>query len=211
MATAVELRRSDGASLVVNYVSTPVRERGELVGAVVTFQDVTEQWRAEQALRDSEHRLRQSQKMEAVGQLAGGIAHDFNNLMTVVTGFSELVLGRLKPTDPIHPQVEQIARAGERAAALTSQLLAFSRQQVVEPELVDLAEVVAGTQQMLARVIGEDVALTTDLALSDGRVLADRGQIGQVVLNLVVNARDAMPRGRGPSNHRHARGPPGDG
>jgi signal transduction histidine kinase/ActR/RegA family two-component response regulator len=157
--------------------------------------EIARRSQSEAALRESEVQLQQAQKMEAVGRLAGGVAHDFNNLLTIVTGFSELLLSRMGAADAERHYVEQIAKAGERATALTGQLLAFSRQQVLEPTLVDLNEAVASTEQMLGRLIGEDVDLATVLEPSLGRVRADRGQVGQVILNLAVNARDAMPRG----------------
>jgi signal transduction histidine kinase/ActR/RegA family two-component response regulator len=142
-----------------------------------------------------EEQLRQAQKMEAVGVLAGGVAHDFNNLLTAIIGFSELALGRLGPGDSSRPLIEEVTRAGERASVLTRQLLAFSRQQVLLAEVVDLNTTVASMDRLLQRVIGEDVELVTFQAPDLGRVLADPGQLEQVILNLAVNARDAMPRG----------------
>jgi PAS domain S-box-containing protein len=142
-----------------------------------------------------EGQLRQAQKLESVGRLAGGVAHDFNNLLTVINGYSDFVLGALNPADPLYSQVQQIKKAGERAARLTSQLLAFSRKQVVEPKSLNLNAVVNDAHQMLQRLIGEDIELNTRLDPLLGPVMADRGQIDQVIMNLVVNARDAMPTG----------------
>lgn len=142
-----------------------------------------------------EEQLRQAQKMEAVGHLAGGIAHDFNNLLTVINGYSDLLLVRMAPADPRQTEVNEVRQAGERAAALTRQLLAFSRRQVVEPVRLDLNTVVTQTERMLARLIGEDVRFTTILDPHLPTVIADPGQIEQVLMNLAVNARDAMPDG----------------
>jgi len=142
-----------------------------------------------------EEQLRQAQKMEAIGRLAGGIAHDFNNLLTVIGGYSEVGLSRLSANDPLRADLEEIKQAGDRAAALTSQLLAFSRRQVVQPKVVDLSMVVMNLEKMLHRLIGEDVNLVVSLGPALGRIRIDPGQIEQVILNLVVNARDAMPKG----------------
>jgi CheY-like chemotaxis protein len=133
--------------------------------------------------------------MEAVGRLAGGIAHDFNNLLTAIIGNAESLRDQLDPNDPRREDSVEIIRAGERAAVLTRQLLAFSRQQVLAPRVVDLAAVVRGTQKMLERVIGEDIKLVTRLDFDTGHVFADPSQIEQVILNLAVNSRDAMPDG----------------
>jgi PAS domain S-box-containing protein len=173
-----------GAARVVRYTLTLLRD-GSLLG--LTW-DVTE-WRAVEA------QYRQAQKMEAFGQLAGGVAHDFNNLLTVINGFAELLLEDLPPGDPRRESAAEVRSAGERAAALTAQLLAFSRKSIVEPKVLDLNGVVAQVGKMLGRLIGEDVVLATDLADGLHRVRADRGQVEQVVVNLAVNARDAMPRG----------------
>ena len=142
-----------------------------------------------------EDQLRQAQRMEAVGMLAGGIAHDFNNLLTIITGYSQLVMNSLAAYDPNRTAVEQIMKAGERAAALTRQLLAFSRRQVMQPKVLDLNHLVASLGTMLHRLIGEDVDLRLAMGPELGSVNADPGQVEQVIMNLVLNARDAMPRG----------------
>ncbi|MBN1217818.1 MAG: response regulator [Anaerolineae bacterium] len=152
--------------------------------------------RLDEQHRQLEDQLRQSQKMEAIGRLAGGMAHDFNNLLTVITGYSELLLYRhMAKNDPQYRDVEQIRKAGERASTLTRQLLAFSRQQVIQPEVLDLNTVITDLSRMLRRLVSEDIELITHLDSSSGHVKADIGQMEQVIMNLVVNAADAMPQG----------------
>ena len=151
--------------------------------------------RSENALRHSEKQLWQSQKMEAVGRLAGGVAHDFNNLLTVIKGYTELMLEDLKPSDPMRVEMEEVQKAADRAAALTRQLLAFSRRQVLAPRVVNLNFLVEDMNKLLRRLLGEDIELCTRLDRGLGSVQADPGQIEQVIMNLAVNARDAMPKG----------------
>ena len=181
-------RRKDGSTIwLIENVSLIRDEDGEEVLLGTVF-DMTERRRLEE-------QLLQSQKMEAVGRLAGGIAHDFNNLLTAIAGYSALLLEQLPEGDARRESAEEIREAGRRAAGLTQQLLAFSRRQVLEPRVLDLNAVIAGMEKMLRRVIGEDVELTTALDPGLWRTLADPGQIEQAIVNLAVNARDAMPRG----------------
>jgi two-component system cell cycle sensor histidine kinase/response regulator CckA len=139
--------------------------------------------------------LQQAQKMEAIGQLAGGVAHDFNNLLTVISGYSELLLQSVADDAPFRAELEEIRHAGEQAATLTRQLLAFSRRQVLQPDVLDVNEIVERMDRILRRLIGEDIDVVTRLRPQVDLVLADHGQIEQIVMNLVVNARDAMPHG----------------
>jgi len=180
--------RPDGSVRWVREQAEVIRDAaGTPVRMVGTIQDVTERLQLER-------QLVQSQKMEAVGRLAGGIAHDFNNLLSVILGYGELVVRKVGDEGVRH-KVGEILKAGERAAALTRQLLAFSRRQVLVAEVLDLTQVVTGTTDMLRRLIGEDIDLTTVFQPGAAKVQADRGQLEQVLVNLVVNARDAMPQG----------------
>ena len=154
-----------------------------------------ERRRAEDALRVSEKQFRQAQKMEAVGRLAGGLAHDFNNLLTVIMGHSQVLLGELPSGNPIRAKIEEMQKAGERAASLIRQLMAFSRKQPLEPKILPLNSVVGNVESMLRRLIGEDIQLVIRPDPFNGHVKADPGQLEQVLMNLVVNARDAMPNG----------------
>jgi nitrogen-specific signal transduction histidine kinase len=153
-----------------------------------TVHDITDRTRLEQ-------QLRQAQKMEAVGRLAGGVAHDFNNILTTILGYSDMLLGEISSDDPKHSALEGIKKAGSRASSLVSQLLAFSRKQVIQPVVLDLNAIVKDLSKMLRRLIGEDIELITALEPALGYVKVDHGQIDQVIMNLAVNARDAMPEG----------------
>ena len=177
-----------GTYRVAEFSATAQLRDGRLTGILGIGRDVTERLGLEQ-------QLRQAQKMEAVGRLAGGIAHDFNNILTAITGHAELLLEDLGHHDPRRADVDEIRRSAERAAGLTRQLLAFSRQQVLQPKVVDLNALVLDMDKLLRRLIGEDVELATVLDPTLGRVTADPGQLEQVIVNLAVNARDAMPQG----------------
>ncbi len=160
----------------------------QLLGAICMALDITDR-------KELEERFRQSQKMEAVGRLAGGIAHDFNNLLMVIQGYADLLAERLPGGDPLRRNAEQIQMASQRAASLTQQLLAFSRKQILAPKVLNVHTVVADMEKILRRLIGEDIQLETNSQKDLGLVKADRSQIEQVILNLAVNARDAMPGG----------------
>ena len=164
-------------------------------GVVVNARDVTERHESERALRQSEELLLRAQKMEAIGRLAGGVAHDFNNLLTAIQGHADLLLNDLRENDAIWPDLQEIRDAADRATSLTRQLLAFSRRQVLQPRVIEANSVVSHMERMLRRLIGENILLTTELSAEAGCVRADPTQIEQVLLNLVVNARDAMPDG----------------
>ena len=185
----VRWRRKDGHPITVRLSGRSiVNDKGEPAEFEMIAEDVTER-------RALEDQLRQAQKMEAIGRLAGGIAHDFNNLLTVIKGYSELMLEELELADPLHGEVEEVKKAADRAASLTRQLLAFSRQQVLAPRVLDLNIVIHNMERLLHRLLGEDIELTTGLEPTLGHTKADPGQIEQVVMNLAVNARDAMPNG----------------
>jgi two-component system cell cycle sensor histidine kinase/response regulator CckA len=179
------------------WVEIDVRQL-ELEGRPVLMslmRDVTDRKLAQESLRKTEEQLRQAQKMEAIGSLAGGIAHDFNNLLSVILSYTSLVMGELTPGEPMRADIEEVLAAGQRAAQLTHQLLAFSRKQMLQPVILDLNEIIAGTEKMFARLIGEDVQIALHLERHLGKVRADPGQMEQVLMNLVVNSRDAMPDG----------------
>ena len=183
------MRHKNGEWLYLESTASAIRnEAGEVERLVIVNRDITSRRRLEE-------QFRQSQKMEAVGRLSGGIAHDFNNLLGVIIGYGETLVDKFANADPAHESVEEILKAGRRAASLTRQLLAFSRQQVLEPKAVNLNEIVSDTEKMLRRLMGEDIDFVTYLSDSLGTVKADPGQIEQVLMNLVVNARDAMPEG----------------
>jgi two-component system, cell cycle sensor histidine kinase and response regulator CckA len=179
----------DGSVVWIEQHHVLIRDQaGRLVAIECIARDITDR-------KNLEERLLQSQKMEAIGRLAGGIAHDFNNLLTIINGYSGQALDMLGKNDPLHDEIEEIYRAGERAATLTKQLLAFSRRQVLEPRVLSLNLIVGDMERLLRRVMGEDVELSTELEPKLDSILADPGQIEQVIMNLAVNARDAMPSG----------------
>ena len=183
------LRRKDGSPVWVLENASLLASQGDLPDLIEgTLVDITER-------KHLEEQFRQAQKMEAIGQLAGGVGHDFNNLLTVIKGNSELLLARLDPAQPLHKSAEQIKKSADQAAVLIRQLLAFSRMQVLQPRVLDLNSIVAETGKMLPRLLREDIEVVLLLGTSLARVKADQNQIEQIILNLAVNARDAMPKG----------------
>ncbi|MHB1025793.1 MAG: PAS domain S-box protein [Desulfobacteria bacterium] len=172
-----------------------IYRRGKAVGVQGIARDITDRKRAEAEKEKLQSQLQQAQKMEAVGRLAGGVAHDFNNLLTVITGYSELLLRKIGKESPMYGDLDEIKRAGERAALMTRQLLAFSRKQIIEPKVIHLDHLVAEMHKMLTRLIGEDISIQVTTGKSTGSVKVDPGQFQQILMNLAVNARDAMPGG----------------
>lgn len=185
-------QRKDGSEFTVEYVSTPLRENGSIEGAVIVFQDITERRRLEQEKETLRGQLVQSQKMEAIGQLAGGIAHDFNNILTVIMGFGNILQKKTADNEPLRGYVDHVIEAAERAAHLTRSLLVFSRKQAMNPKPEKLNEIVRNVEKFLKRVIGENVELETDFKEEDLLVRVDSNQIEQVLMNLATNARDAI-------------------
>jgi two-component system, cell cycle sensor histidine kinase and response regulator CckA len=179
-----------GEATAMNRLKDPAVQ-----AVVVNHRDVTERRAMTEALRLSEEQLRQAQKLEAVGRLAGGVAHDFNNVLTAIFGYSDLLMEQFTLDDTRRSDVQEIRRSAERAAALTRQLLAFSRKQVMQPRLLNLNDVIVNVQSLLARLVGEDIQVKIALSPELWTVMADPGQIEQVLMNLAANARDAMPEG----------------
>lgn len=194
-AEHVLFARDEREILVDNGIAPIIDEKGNVSGVVLVFRDVTERKQQEEEREELQAQLFQAQKMEAIGVLAGGIAHDFNNLMTTVIGYSSLMLAKLDDKDPLRKGIQFIRKAGERAASLTEQLLALSRRQMSQPRALDLNAVIIDMQEMLQRLIGEDIEMITFLEPGLGSIKADPMQIEQVIMNLVVNAHEAMLEG----------------
>ncbi len=195
-STETRYIRRDGQLIWTLVTARCARDAsGRALYILAMVEDITERKRAENERARLQAQFLQSQKMESVGRLAGGVAHDFNNLLMVINGYSAMVLDRLNPNDPSRNLVSEVYKAGDRAAALVRQLLAFSRKQILQQEPVDLNEMICEMEKMLLRLVGEDIEIITTLKPTLNLVLADRHQMEQVILNLAINARDAMPRG----------------
>ncbi len=190
-----ELIRKNGVKIPILCALEPVIQNDRVVGMVLEIVDLSERKKTEQALHDSEERLRQSQKMEAIGNLAGGIAHDFNNLLTAINGYSELAETQATGQPELQESLKEIRHAGQRAAELTRQLLAYSRRQMIMPKVLNLNQLVSNFSRLLVRLIGENIELTLDLDPDLNLTHLDASQVEQVILNLTLNARDAMPAG----------------
>jgi len=184
-----------GRRLYIQAAGQAARQEGRIVKVYGYIQDVTERVNNEKLQNELREQLRQSQKMESIGQLAGGVAHDFNNILTVILGYGEEILSSLKQEDPIYKDMDEIVKAGYRALSLTKKLLAFSRKQVIKPEVVNLNKIVSEINNMLMRLIGSGIEYQTSLASEPANIKVDPGQLEQLIMNIVINARDAMPKG----------------
>jgi len=191
----IRFSTAEGMWRTMETICMSVRDGDEQMSIIVNSRDITERLVTESALRESEEQLRQSQKMEAIGRLAGGVAHDFNNLLTAILGYGQILDERLQADGQSCDEIQEVLKAGTRASTLTRQLLTFSRKEVNQPKVIDLNNITTEMEKMLRRLLGEDVDLETRLAPDLEKVLVDPGQMEQVVMNLAVNARDAMPGG----------------
>jgi PAS domain S-box-containing protein len=186
--------RPDGEIITAENSAVPI-DYDRQPASLIFFRDISERKKSEEERTQLEAQLRQAQKMESIGRLAGGVAHDFNNHLTVINGYCDMLLRDAAEDDPVREALEEIRTAGERASALTQQLLAFSRKQMTEAKPMRLNDMVAEAERMIRRLIGEDIDVVTKLSPEPAVIMADRGQMNQVLMNLAVNARDAMPRG----------------
>lgn len=195
IALTGDSRKFEQGSELLGYYYSVIAYQAGPNRCAVTFLDVTERKKAEAERDKLQEQLLQAQKMESIGRLAGGVAHDFNNMLSIILGFGEHILEQLKPEDPLRQEVKQMVEAGRRSAVLTGQLLAFSRKQTLQPRVVSINDVVTNLEKMLRRLIREDIELGLQLTPDVPSVLVDPGQLEQVIMNLAVNARDAMPSG----------------